>query len=281
VNLIEAPDTPVRSEVRTPNAGAKAAPVSAMEFEQNRWFSRLLEASMPGGRWKRSWGEMPDHVRNAFPDLVAKVESSASSAPPLQCARPLIPGEDGKTSDGLNRRAQVSSQVSAETSREPAASQALVTGEVTAPNAREAIQQGAATSPEKSPIRGERTDGVTLELRTSDAWMRRNVHEQRILDQLIAAYQTGQANGHLVARRLDIARYVSARKISGAIARLEARGLIAVVAAGIGMEPSRYALTWLPVEGMPATNLWRQEAAVPHKPERRKRRGKSPKKSAA
>jgi hypothetical protein len=99
-----------------------------------------------------------------------------------------------------------------------------------------------------------RPDEISPALRRSAAWQECNIHERRVLDHLIGQYQVGGDNGHLTALRLDLARTISARKISGAINRLEALGLIDIVR-GTGIA-SRYALTWLPVGDAPPSDRW-------------------------
>jgi hypothetical protein len=116
----------------------------------------------------------------------------------------------------------------------------------------------------------------------SDAFRTLSIHPRRLLDALLEEHtaHSGLENGRLIATydELDQEYRIPRRKIRGAIAELEKRGLVRRTAVGSGnrrtgdREPSRYRLTFLASlpDRMGPTNEWRSYVAP--KPSRKTHR---------
>jgi hypothetical protein len=126
---------------------------------------------------------------------------------------------------------------------------------------------------------------IPVEVMRSSAYMTLGIHGRRLLDFLLIEQiaHGHQLNGRLVATYDQLAEAgIPRRKIRGAIADLEKRGLVRRTAIGCGnrrtgdRQPSRYRLTFfgsLP-DRMEPTNEWRLFTAP-------KRRPKAPKNTSA
>jgi hypothetical protein len=113
---------------------------------------------------------------------------------------------------------------------------------------------------------------IPSEVMRSDAFRTLGIHARRLLDALLIEHLAHRnlENGRLVATYDQLERewHIPRRKIRGAIAELETRGLVRRTAAGSGnrrtgdRQPSLYRLTFLHSlpERMEATNEWRSYA---------------------
>jgi hypothetical protein len=102
------------------------------------------------------------------------------------------------------------------------------------------------------------------ELRSSDAWRSQGINVRRLIDFLLLEHMRhgGKRNGLLKAPYKQLVAFgLGSRHLANAIREAEDLGLVdrrtAEVKRGSVLEPTLYAITWLPLhDGSPASNRW-------------------------